>query len=296
MNGPMDQARTLRLLRAEQDNDNTESTTGGDHLVITVASGKGGVGKTNLVANLAVLLGQQGYRVLATDGDLGLANLDLAFGLTPKQTLMDVLRGDVDIGQVIQTASDNVALLPGCSGGYELANLSEIDRRELFHVIDELEAGFDALLIDAAAGIGSNAVGFAAAAQQVVLVTTPEPTAFADCYAFAKVLAARSGHTRVGLVVNMVNNPTEGDQVYERFSLLANRFLNLAVDHLGSITRDSNIPQSIRNGTPAVVAAPKAPSSQCVRGILKRLMGAPRDDNPGGIALFWQKLLGGGRA
>ncbi|MEM6733457.1 MAG: MinD/ParA family protein, partial [Myxococcota bacterium] len=281
-----DQAQTLRSMSGEAPNLASETR------VIAITSGKGGVGKTSLVANLSLLFGQMGRRVLTIDGDLGLANLDIALGLQTRGNVLDVLEGTRKIDDVLSYASDSVAVLPACSGRYELANLSDRDRYGLFSAIDSLEERFDLALIDTAAGIGSNAVAFSGAAQSVVLVATPDPTSLADAYACVKVLNQRHDIKRIRLVANMVRTPAEAEEIHQRIATLVDRFLNVAVDYLGYVPRDSALNRSLRACTPVVLEAPKAASSQALAEIARRLLAEPADETNGGIQLFWKKVLG----
>jgi flagellar biosynthesis protein FlhG len=265
---------------------------GGAPQVIAVASGKGGVGKTSLVANLAVAFANDGRKVLAIDGDLGLANLDLALGVAREHTLMDILSGRAGIEDVLVEAPAGVQVLPACSGQYDLANLEDQPRYALFSAIDSLEGRFDTVLIDTAAGIGSNAIAFAAAAQQVVVVATAEPTSLADAYALVKVLSTRCGIERVHVVANMVAGPAEGEEVYRRLCLLADRFLDVALDYSGAILRDAALRRSVHAGIPVVLSEPRASASRCFRGLAHRLAGGQQPIRAsGGIQLFWRQLI-----
>jgi flagellar biosynthesis protein FlhG len=260
--------------------------------VIAVASGKGGVGKTSLVANLAVAFAKTGCRVLAIDGDLGLANLDLALGVQAGPTMMDLLVGSAGIDDVLLTAAEGVAVLPACSGRYELANLGERDRHNLFAAIDKLDQRFDAVLVDTAAGIGSNAIAFAGAAQIVVVVANAEPTSLADAYAFIKVVSTRHRIKRVHVIANMVKGPSEGEDVYRRLCDLADRFLDVGLDYVGAVIRDGAVGRSVHAGVPVIIGEPRAPASHCIRSVAHKLAHLNDCEPPaGGIQLFWKRLL-----
>lgn len=282
-----DQAATLRKMGEGAVLDADPATR-----VIAVTSGKGGVGKTSITANLALIFGELGRKVLTIDGDLGLANLDIALGLQTRGNVMDVLDGTRTINEVLSYANDSVAVLPACSGRYELANLADADRYGLFSAIDSLEDNFDLALIDTAAGIGSNAVAFSGAAQSVLLVATPDPTSLADAYACVKVLSQRHGIKRVRLIANMVRNPSEAEEIHRKIATLVDRFLNVAVDYLGYVPRDSAMNKSLRACTPVVKDNPDAASAEALREIARRLLSDPIDEANGGIQLFWKKVLG----
>ena len=261
--------------------------------VLAIASGKGGVGKTNIVSNLAIAFSRAGKRVLAMDGDLGLANLDIAFGLTPDMTLLDIFDGTGTIDEVICDGPEGVKLLPGCSGRYDVANLNEQERYSLFAAIDTLEDDFDILMVDTGAGLNSNAVAFAAAAQTVILVADPDPTSLADAYAFVKVMAQRCGIKKVALVANRVSNAKEGEDVYRKLSVLVNRFLQVGIDYLGYINTDAAISRATRGGVPVLMGEPNALASQRINSIAHKILAQPYEaPETGGIRLFWKRLVG----
>ncbi|HWB78015.1 MAG TPA: MinD/ParA family protein [Nannocystaceae bacterium] len=260
--------------------------------VIAITSGKGGVGKTNISVNLALALGKRGARVLAIDADLGLANMDIVMGLAPAYTTADLVRGDATIDDVILQGPDNVWLLPGASGQYDLADLGDAQRRELFAAVDELDARFDAIVVDTGAGIGSNAVGFAAAAKDIVLVVTPEPTSVADAYGMLKVLCTRCAVRRVRVLANQVSSPAEGEQVFRRLLALAERFLNLGLDYLGAVPKDPAIGRAVMRGEPVITAYPRCPASLAIGNLADTLAKSDRaDDREGALRLFWRRLL-----
>ncbi len=260
--------------------------------VIAITSGKGGVGKTNISVNLAIALGRRGARVLAIDADLGLANMDIVMGLAPAYTTADLVRGDATIDEVILPGPENVWLLPGASGQYDLADLGDTQRRELFAAVDELDARFDAIVVDTGAGIGSNAVGFAAAAKDIVLVVTPEPTSVADAYGMLKVLCTRCAVRRVRVLANQVASAAEGEQVFRRLLALSERFLNLGLDYVGAVPKDPAIGRAVMRGEPVITAYPRCPASLAIGNLAETLAkGDARDDREGALRLFWRRLL-----
>jgi flagellar biosynthesis protein FlhG len=260
--------------------------------VIAVTSGKGGVGKTNISANLAIALGQRGSRVLAIDADLGLANMDIIMGVAPSYTTADLVAGEASIDEVIIQGAPNVWLLPGASGAHDLANLGDSARRNLFTHVDGLDERFDAIVVDTGAGIGSNAIGFAAAAKDIVLVVTPEPTSVADAYGMLKVLCTRCAVRRVHVLANMVASASDGEHVFRRLVALADRFLNVGLDYLGAIPRDASLSRSVMRGEPVLTAYPRSPASMAILDAADALARADqRDDREGALRLFWRRLL-----
>ena len=261
--------------------------------VVAIASGKGGVGKTSLSANLAIAMGALGKRVLAMDADLGLSNLDLCFGVSPALTLLDVFDGFAPLSEVLCPVAEGVMLLPGCSGNFDLANLEVKKRYALFETIDTLEDDFDVLLLDTGAGIGSNAVSFAGAASDVVMVVNPEPTSLADAYAFMKVASGKYGVKKYSVVANRVTGAAEGEDVYRRLSDFTARFLTIGLDYLGYVPRDAAVTRAVRSGTPLLIGDPEAPASRCVHGIARKILSMPQDTSgSNGIRLFWKRVVG----
>jgi flagellar biosynthesis protein FlhG len=260
--------------------------------VIAVTSGKGGVGKTNLSVNLSVALGARGARVLAVDADLGLANMDIIMGLAPTYTVAEIVRGDAEIDEVLVKGPENVWLLPGASGQYDLANLTDVHRSALFSAVDTLEDRFDVVVVDTGAGVGSNSIGFASAAKDIVVVVTPEPTSVADAYGMLKVLCTRCGVRRVKVLTNLVQGPKEGELVFRRLANLAGRFLSIGLEHIGSVPRDAAVGRAVMRGEPVLCAYPKSPASLAIDEIAGRLLESDeRDERQGAMRLFWRRLL-----
>ncbi|TPV95496.1 MAG: MinD/ParA family protein [Myxococcales bacterium FL481] len=265
--------------------------------VIAITSGKGGVGKSNIAVGLAIALGRRGARVLCVDADLGLANMDILFGVAPTQTTADLVSGDADIDDVIVEAADNVWLLPGASGQADLADLSDQKRRAFFTAIDSVDDRFDVVVVDTGAGVGSNSVGFAAAAKDIVVVVTGEPTSVADAYGMIKVLCTRCGVRRLHVLVNMVNNHHEGEAVFRRLDNLTSRFLDVRLEFLGVLPRDQGVARAVMRGEPFLRSHPDAPASKALLRIADGLAdSSDPDDRQGAIRLFWRKLLRQGGA
>lgn len=239
---------------------------------IAVTSGKGGVGKTQLSANLALALAKRGQKVLLLDADLGLASLDLALGIHPQSDLLSVVRGERKIEEILVEAAHGVMLVPACPGRYEMANLSSAEREKVRLVIEDLATRFDILIIDTGAGIGANSVGFAALANEIILVTTPEPTALRDAYAMAKVLNKRAGVASIELVANQVASEVGGLEVYERLLGIAQRFLTLELSYLGCIPKDESVSRAVASGHPYVLGAPQSKAARALESLVERLM------------------------
>ncbi|MGE3634003.1 MAG: MinD/ParA family protein [Sandaracinaceae bacterium] len=251
--------------------------------VIAVTSGKGGVGKTQVSANIAVTLAKQGKKVLLMDADLGLASLDLALGVSPRYNLLDVLTGTRSLDEILVTGPANVQLIPACPGRYDVANLDAGQRAALWDLIVEVARDFDVLIIDTGAGIGSNAVGFASYADDVLLVTTPDPTSLRDAYAMAKVLHRRAGRDRIHLVANHVASEREGAEIHDRMNGIVKKFLMLELAYLGAIPRDEAIRECVALGEPIAIKHPTSPAARARETFARRLRvvaATPRESAP----------------
>jgi len=263
--------------------------------VIAVASGKGGVGKTNVTANLAVALARQGERVCVLDADLGLANLDVLFGLTPALSLLHVLRGERRLADVIVDGPSGVRIIPAASGAHELTVLAPADRLRLFDELDTLDGSLDVLLVDAAAGISENVLHFTAAAADTLLVITPEPTALTDAYALMKVLAARYHRREFLVAVNMAAGAVDAEAAFARLARVAERFLRVRVEYQGYVPYDDAVPRAVRQQVPVLLAAPGAPASLALTALARRLAARDPATPTGGLQFFFRRLLIEGR-
>ena len=263
--------------------------------VISVTSGKGGVGKTNVVGNLAVAYQRLGKKVLIFDADLGLANIDIIFGINPKHTIDDVIKGDKELSQVIVAGPEGVSVIPASSGVQELSHLSEGHKINLLNEFDALNRKFDVLLIDTSAGISSNVIYFNLAAQERVIVVTPEPTSITDAYALMKVMHQEHGTENFCLLMNMVKNEAEAISVYEHLSRVVARFMvSISLDYAGFIPWDKRLQEAVSRREPVICCFPEAFSSRCFKGVaehlLNRINGTPNDGN---IKFFWKRLMAG---
>lgn len=277
-----DQADGIRLARSSD----APALRPGRHGIDTarslaVTSGKGGVGKTQLSANIALIMAQRGQRVLVLDADLGLASLDLAFGVHPNRDLLSVIRGQCQLGDIVVEASPGVHLVPACPGRYEMANLQSAEREHLHGALRELAADYDTLIIDTGAGIGANSVGFAALANEILLVTTPDPTSLRDAYAMAKVLHRRAGVDAIHVIANQVSSEAGGLEVYERLLGITRRFLSLELDYLGCVPRDESVSRAVAQGQPYVLGAPRCKATRALEILVSKLV--KRSENPDGV-------------
>lgn len=299
----IDQATTLRLMAAASNGQAASSLTetANDLPVarkqtrtrtIAVTSGKGGVGKSNVAVNVALELAALGHRVSLLDADLALANADVLFGLNPQYHLGHVIVGKRSLSEVILEVSRGVRLIPGGSG---IAELTELSRDQHARLIDELcavECDSDFMLIDTAAGIAANVTGVLRAASEIIIVTTPDPTAVVDAYATIKVISQQSPGSPIQIVVNDVVGIGDADRVFAQLQTTAERFLGLHLMHLGTIPRDTGLVEAVREQVPVVEYAPESPSSRSLRLIARCLTQSGHSRNPAATTRtsFWQSL------
>jgi flagellar biosynthesis protein FlhG len=235
---------------------------------IAITSGKGGVGKSNMVANLALTLANSGKKVIVLDADLGLANLDVLFGVRPKYTLFHVLQGKRQLFEVISTITPNLKLIAGGSGIANLADMPVDTREEILTDLMQLRQYTDVLLIDTGAGLSANVTGFLHCADEVLLVSTPEPTAMADAYGVIKTLALSDVEfPKTSIVVNRSSTPMEGYGVASRLISVSRQFLKVKVDYKGFVLDDDKVSKAVRQQKPFVLAYPESRASMCLRKI-----------------------------
>jgi flagellar biosynthesis protein FlhG len=260
---------------------------------ISVTSGKGGVGKTTIVCNMAFELGRQGHKVLILDGDLGMANVDIMFGHRAPLNVSHVLDGRCALEEIIIEMANNVFLIPGGSGVYGLSRLDSLQKHALLDQIGQINRSFDYMLVDTAPGIDDNVLYLNAAAQEVMVVVTPDPTSLTDAYALIKMLNMRYRENRFAIVTNMVRDENEGRQVFQKLSDVASRFLCVSLDYWGFIPNDLIVRQSIRAQQLVIATQSRCPASIAIRALSENLRSSARFiDAKGGLQFFWSQLSG----
>lgn len=277
--------------------------------VIAVASGKGGVGKTNLSVNVCIALAGRGLRPVLIDADLGLANADVLLNLNPSARLDQAVDGPFRapnehrpcvLADLAVDAPGGFRLVPGAVAQTRMANLDAGQRQRLVQGLASLGASADVLVVDTAAGIAAGVTAFLRAADLAVIVTTPEPTAIADAYAVIKCLKLAGDTPHLGLVVNMAADEAEAWRVHDRVAMVARRFLNVEVPMLGWVGHDAQVPAAVRARVPLLLRTPEAPAAQHVRELAARLAQAagvtmPRVQTPSRRRSWLGRLLGRAR-
>ena len=239
--------------------------------ILAVTSGKGGVGKTTMSVNLAISLARLGRRVIMLDADLGTANADVLCNLPPSDNLAHVVAGRRTLQEVMVRCPGGFNLVPGASGLAQIAALGELERARLMRQMRQMEDDADVILIDTAAGVGPNVLGFLLAADAVMVVTTPEPTAITDAYAVIKTAARQKENLDVHLLVNMVRDEAEGKAIFERIAAVCQRFLHIHPQYVGHVASDSLVRLSIQRRRPLVLESSKSPASGCIRQVARRV-------------------------
>lgn len=283
----MDQAEKLRLLAANIKN---SEYIGKKAKVITITSGKGGVGKTNITVNLALALKQMGYEVVILDADLGLANVEIMLGMILKRNLSDLLYRGVSIQDIIYNGPLNVKVISGGSGIEELLNMNRNYLDIIVKKLSELDSIADFILIDTGAGISESVQKFILAADEIIVVTLPEPTAIADAYALIKVIVKKKREKIFKLLINKAKNETEAESTFNKISTAASKFLGINIYKLGYIPEDSRIHDAINRQIPYIIEYPNSYASECIKKVAHDIAGHSYKNK--GIMGFFKYLLG----
>lgn len=260
-----DQAETLRELVKKENNSNNSR-------IIAVTSGKGGVGKTNIAINLAIAYAARGLKVIVLDADLGLANVNVILGIIPKYNLYHVIRKQRSMEDILIGTPYGIQILAGASGFSQIANMNDEERSEFIKGISSLSFA-DIIIIDTSAGVGSNVIDFLQAADDIVIVTTPEPTAITDAYGVIKIIATDTTKEtgNIQLVVNQTSSVTEAKTVAKRVINISAQFLNLKVEYLGFVYNDPVVAQAVRRQKPFLAFDPKCQASICINHLVSRI-------------------------
>lgn len=242
--------------------------------VITVTSGKGGVGKTNVTINLAIALSELGQRVIILDGDFGLANIDVLFGIIPQFTLVDVIHNKKNILEVLADGPKNIKFISGGSGVEELIKLEKQQLERFVENIALLDKLADVILIDTGAGLSDHVMSFVMAADEVLLVTTPEPTSITDAYALIKMISNRNKDKVIKILVNRAESMQEANEISNKLALVADKFLSLKLYSLGYILQDESVIKAVKMQQPFSISFPKGQATRLIKEISRKLIEA----------------------
>ena len=293
VNNRQDQAGTLRSLsRTFSGQSLAPARQGKAASVVSVTSGKGGVGKTAVAANIAVVLARTGKKVLIIDADLGLANMDVVFGLNPRFNLNHFFAGEKGLEEIVLEGPEGISILPAGSGVQSVTHLSSEQKMRFMEAMEIFHGKFDLVIIDTEAGISENVTYFNVAAQEIMVVTSPDPTAITDAYALMKLLSIQYHEKRFNLVVNSVKDEDEALAVYKKLTLVSNRYLDISIDYLGCIPFDKRMRESVSRQQVIVDLYPTSKPSAGFISMAKNLACVLENVQPkGNSQFFWKRLL-----
>ncbi len=297
--GTGDQADTLRQMAHNVKKNQQAETTSQSGLapsqgirVISVTSGKGGVGKSNVVSNLAIALSAQGKKVLLIDADLGLGNLDVLLGLSPTYNLNHVMSGEKTVMEILIDGPAGIKIIPAGTGVQELTSLGQHEKLKLLDELDMLEEQFDIMIIDTEAGISENVTYFTVAAQEIFVVVTPEPTSITDAYALIKLLATRYSEHHFKVLVNMAKDSEDALEVFRKIANVAGRFLDISLDYLGCVVKDEKVVEAVKRQRAVTELFPDSEASACFATLAKRVIENKRQGGvKGNIQFFFRRMM-----
>ena len=283
----IDQASVLREMAKEHSAKSLK--------VITVTSGKGGVGKSSVSLNLAIALSRRGCRVLIIDSDFGFSNIDVMLGVTTRYDLLDVIKRDMDIRDIIEQGLEGVQFISGGSGVYELTQLDSAELMQMVGNLKNLEDVADMIIFDTSAGVSDNMLRLIYASHETLLITTPEPTAVVDAYALIKIISEQGHSAGISLIINKVDNPREAASVMDGLVRVAEKNVDVHISKLGCIARDLNMQKAIRMQVPILVSFPGCTASMNIDSIARKLLDAPKEEpEKHGIRRFLERFLSRG--
>lgn len=289
-----DQAQSLRQLVSAQPVGSPIAKSNRTSKIITVSSGKGGVGKSNFTLNFALTVQAMGKRVLVFDADIGMANIDVLMGVSSQYSLYHLLRGEKKIEDVIQYGPDKLPFIAGGSGLADMMSLSEAEMDYFITEIERIASEMDYIIFDTGAGLSKENMKFIVSADQCLVVTTPEPTSITDAYALIKVVHGMDNQVPFSLVVNRAGDEQEAREAANKIILTAQRFLDLDIQLLGSIADDTHVVQAVKRQVPFTAAYPRCNASSDIRRIALRYMAVPtatESETPKGIKGFMHRWL-----
>jgi flagellar biosynthesis protein FlhG len=268
------------------------SIASGPVQVIAVTGGKGGVGKTSVSINLATAMSSAGKRVLLLDGDLGLANVDVMLGLSPRQTLAQVLDGTCTLDEVIVEAPQGFHVVPSASGVASMANLTATEHLNIVQAFSSISARLDVMIVDTAAGIAHGVLQFSQAAQHVLIVVCDEPASITDAYALIKVLSRTHGVREFHVLSNQCSKPGEGMSLFKKLERVTSRFLDVVLEYAGEVPEDPYLKRAVREQRPVTEAYPASPAAQAFKKLALKAVKWPVPSGPrGNLEFFVERLV-----
>lgn len=260
--------------------------------VITVTSGKGGVGKTNITVNLGICFAQMGYRVVIIDADLGLANVDVVMGKMSKYNLSDVINSNRNIVEILEEGPGGVRFVSGGSGVSQLLKLNSTQMVDLMMKLGALDEEADIILIDTGAGLSDTVLSFVHAAKEVILVTTPEPTSITDAYALIKTITSKDKNKLIKVIVNRAETPAEAFNILDKLNIVCDKFLGVKLQKLGFVLTDSAVVKAVKSQQPFILGYGKSEAAKNLTEIAQTLIknAEANENSVSGIRMFFNKL------
>jgi len=293
----MDQAAKLRELINSRRMYSKQTTTRKDNSikdtrVICITSGKGGVGKTNFTINLGMELTKLNKKVVIIDADLGLANIDVILGTVPKYTLLDIIHNNKSIEDVIMNGPNGIKVISGGSGVLELVDMPLTSIQKLIEKFNSINNYADIILIDTGAGLSNSVLSFVLSAQEVIVITTPEPTSITDAYAMIKTINLKEKNKKIKVIINRVENISEGNIAFEKLYNASKRFLSIDLEKLGYVLDDNNVSKSVKKQRPFTIEYPNSIASKNIKNIAIKLSNdADGIDNNINYNSFFEKIV-----
>lgn len=277
----LDQAEALRKLINNEEQEQKKTST----KIITVTSGKGGVGKSNFVVNLAIVLQNKGKKVLIFDADLGMGNDDVLMGIYPKHNIFDIIFTDLEIKDIIVEGTNGVSLIPAGSALSKAQDLEESERKMFLEKLETLDE-YDYIIMDTGAGVNKDVLSFIAASEDLIIIITPEPTSLTDGYSLIKATDHYKLKTSAKIIVNKAFTKEDGQETYNKFNRAVSKFLKIKIEYLGCILDDIKLVQSVRQQKPFVVLYPNCDASKDIENIAMKLLGQEIQAVNGAKGLF----------
>ena len=285
----MDQAKELRNLINNSQSINLKNNL--NSRVITISSGKGGVGKSNFSVNLAIYLSSLNKRVLVIDADFGLANIEVLLGTRPQYTFYHMLKGEKNISEIIVDTKYGIKFISGGNGLKELSNVNSTEVKYFIEQFEYLDKIADIIIVDTGAGISPSVTNFIMASDENIIVTTPEPTSFTDAYTLIKVIKEQNKViNRINIVVNKADDKYEADRIFSKISHVCNKFLGITIENIGYIPSDIALIKAIKQQKPVILSFPDNEFSKAIKNIGNRIVNEEQNVKNEGIKNFMQKL------